>query len=88
MRGLLAQYSPAHYEYVGATTPVEAEKKMQEQTFDILLLDGHLLNDVTGPGTLRRWKTEGRALPPVYMISSDEKMQRDRDQGGCRRNSR
>ena len=72
MRGLLAQHSPAHYKYAGATTPVEAEKKMQEQTFD-----GHLLNDVTGPATLGRWKAEGRALPPVYMISSDEKMQQE-----------
>jgi CheY-like chemotaxis protein len=77
MRGLLAQHSPAHYEYAGATKPAEAEKKMQEQKFDVLLLDGHLLNDVTGPATLRRWKAEGRALPPVYMISSDKKMQEE-----------
>ncbi|MDE1924939.1 MAG: response regulator [Patescibacteria group bacterium] len=77
MRGLLYQYSPAHYEYEGATTPAEAEKKMQEQKFDVLLLDGHLLNDVTGPITLRRWVAEGRILPPVYMISSDEKMRQD-----------
>lgn len=77
MRRLLIVHSPAHYKYVGATNPAEAEAKMQEQKFDVLLLDGHLLNEVTGPATLRRWKAEGRVLPPVYMISSDEKMQQE-----------
>ncbi len=74
---LLLVHSPEHYKYAFAATPVEAEKKMQEQQFDVLLLDGHLLNGITGPATLCRWKAEGRVLPPVYMVSSDEKMQQE-----------
>lgn len=77
MRGPLKQRSPSHFQYVGATTPAEAERQMQEQKFDVLLLDGHLLDEVSGPATLQRWKVEDRALPPVYMISSSEEMQRE-----------
>ncbi len=62
------------------TTPKAAEATLSTEGFDVLLLDGFLIfkqeggETLYGPDILADWYARGLELPPVYMISSDEKM--------------
>ena len=80
MRPNVLQNNPEH-DFVFVGNPKAAEATMEQETFDVLLLDGRLgwneKGPITGPDTLRRWKSEGRALPRIYMFSSDEKYQHE-----------
>lgn len=57
----------------------EAEQYLKSGEFDVMLLDGHLGDDDVfdnGPDALVHWTEEGINIPPTFMISSDEKMQK------------
>lgn len=57
----------------------EAEQYLKSGKFDVMLLDGHLgRKDVfrNGPDALAYWIKEGVNIPPTFMISSDEEMQK------------
>ena len=62
---------------VYSASPREAHKLLKTQEFDLLLLDGNLGGDLTGPAVLREWKAEGLGLPPVVMLSADDYLIRD-----------
>lgn len=49
----------------------DAERALESTNFGVIILDGNLEDDVTGPSVLRRWKEEGRRVPPVVMLSAD-----------------
>ena len=58
-------------------TPAEAEKALSAGAFDLLLLDGVLgIGGPYGPDVLREWISRGIKLPAVYMVSSNEEMQK------------
>lgn len=59
---------------VYTSTPAQAEQKLQQQAFDVMLLDGDLGDGVTGPDVLMGWKAQGLALPPVVIFSADAEM--------------
>ena len=63
--------------FVFVETPAEAEKALVVGAFDLLLLDGVLgIGGPYGPDVLRGWISRGIKLPAVYMVSSNEEMQK------------
>ncbi len=70
-----------------AENTTEAEQHLKSGGFDVVLLDGHLdQNDVfeNGPDALTHWIEEGVSLPPVFMMSADEKMQQKGIEAGAK----
>lgn len=59
---------------VYTSTPAQARQKLEQQKFDVMLLDGNLGTNVTGPEVLKGWKAQGLALPPVVMCSAEAEM--------------
>src|SRR3989344_8661455 len=55
-------------------TPAEARRKLEQQKFDLVVLDGDLGAGGSGPDVLRSWKARDMVLPPVVMFSADASM--------------
>jgi CheY-like chemotaxis protein len=65
----------------------EAEQYLKSGEFDVMFLDGHLdMDDVfdNGPDALAHWIEEGVNVPPTFMISSDEEMQKKGTAAGAK----